>query len=76
MLLSSFILFLITLLAGKSRPESDITQPITPKVSWSNLDIEVPKIIIFFKSDFVTKNPLTNPWLKISLPWLSFKMNA
>ena len=68
------LLFAVILRAGKA--QADIKQPITPKISWTNVGIEVPNIVFFFETDFKTKGTLTSPWLKIDVPWLCYKMNA
>ena len=62
--MNTLILFFTTVL-GFIGAQANILQPITPKISWTNIGIEVPTITIFFQTDFKTKNILKDPWLKI-----------
>ena len=64
--------YFITLL----KAQASIYQPITPKISWTNVGIDPPTLTIFFQTDFITKNTLSNFWVKVSLPFLAYKMNA
>jgi hypothetical protein len=64
--------YFITLL----KAQANIIQPIGPKISWTNTGIDPPNIIIFFQTDFVTVGTLTDFWVKISLPFLAYKMNS
>lgn len=64
--------YFITLL----KAQASVYQPITPKISWSNVGIDPPTITIFFKTDFIAKNTLSDFWVKVSLPFLAYSMNA
>ena len=58
------------------KAQANVFQPITPKISWTNIGIDPPKIVIFFKADFITKNTMTDIWIRLSVPFLSYKLNA
>lgn len=64
--------YFITLL----KAQASVYQPITPKISWSNVGIDPPTITIFFQTDFIAKNTLSDFWVKVSLPFLAYTMNA
>ena len=58
------------------KAQANVFQPISPKISWTNIGIDAPKIVIFFQADFITKNTMTDIWVKLSVPFLSYKLNA
>lgn len=69
-------LMILAWLINILQAQVDIVQTITPKISWNNIGIDVPNIVIFFETDFHTQGTLSDPWLKVSIPWLAYSMNA
>jgi hypothetical protein len=64
--------YFITLL----KAQSNVYQPLSSKITWTNIGIDPPKITVFFQTDFTTVGTISDLWLRVSVPWLTYKLNA